>query len=630
MATATRTAPKATTRKAKAAARPKPARKAAAAKPAKPAARAATAKPGRRSPVGAAAGTDAGGTMMAVRHGALVRSALNPRKSFAPDDIAALAESIAQQGLLQNLVARPRGRGRYEITAGERRHRAIGILIADGRWPAGRTLPVLVRAFDDRAALQVAIIENIKRRDLEPMEEARGFVDLKAMGLGTDEIAAQVAMSRRHVQERIALVEKLAPKAQAALEAGEISIAQARQIKLADPARQDEILDHIAEDKASPWGEDWTADQIRQFMLEDLPRVQWAIFPLDLYDGAFVGEPEDDDRCFADPGRFERLQRAAIAEKVEALRAKWAFVEVLGEGKYFSAWQYEKEQDRTRAGAVVVVDRSLRSIEIHEGYVAKAGDDGRAKAAGGAAAAKPDFTRKHLFEAHKIKSAALQRAVAGDLRMAKVMTCFALVMASQSVAAMRTERVGPDERTLDARVAATLDRLRTVMGVSLFDKVGDGDRALCLDYRNDDDDAGLTIYRAIRSLADADLDALFAALVASRVGSFCGYEPRLGDDPVAVAMAEDLGLDMSEALPLPDTYLKLMGKERLGEMLIAIGWKFAETLKPTRAVLAARVQEDAANVLPRELRFGTTKDLEKAAAVVVPEAQSADVAAAAE
>ena len=92
----------------------------------------------------------------------------NPRKHFAEEDLEDLAKSIRDKGLLQPIVVRPRADGEYEIVAGERRWRAAqraGI----------HEVPVLIRELDDGETLEIALIENIQRADLNPLEEARAY-----------------------------------------------------------------------------------------------------------------------------------------------------------------------------------------------------------------------------------------------------------------------------------------------------------------------------------------------------------------------------------------------------------------------------------------------------------------------
>lgn len=125
-----------------------------------------------------------------------------PRQVFSEEALAELAESIRAQGVLQPILVRPvstDGEARYEIVAGERRWRASQL--------AGqRTIPALVREMSPEQALAIALIENLQREDLNPMEEATGFKELRdRFGLSQEEISSRVGKSRSAVANTLRL-----------------------------------------------------------------------------------------------------------------------------------------------------------------------------------------------------------------------------------------------------------------------------------------------------------------------------------------------------------------------------------------------------------------------------------------
>ena len=164
-----------------------------------------------------------------VRHVALVDlsvSALQPRKRFDEEAIADLAASIAEKGVLQPLLVR-RVEGGFEIVAGERRFRAAE--------RAGLTsVPVLVRELTDRQTLEIAIIENLQREDLDDLEEADAFRQLLGFGLTQEEVAKAVGKSRSAVANTLRLL-TLPVGAREALAERAITAGHARAI-LAQPA----------------------------------------------------------------------------------------------------------------------------------------------------------------------------------------------------------------------------------------------------------------------------------------------------------------------------------------------------------------------------------------------------------
>ena len=144
-----------------------------------------------------------------------------PRKRFDEVELQALADSIAQHGLLQPLAVRDMGNGYYQIIAGERRWRACRL--------AGLSeVPVTVVEADDRTVMELALIENLQREDLNPMEEAEGYrVLLEEYGLTQEQAAQQVGKSRSAVANALRLL-TLSDEVRALVENGELTAGHAR------------------------------------------------------------------------------------------------------------------------------------------------------------------------------------------------------------------------------------------------------------------------------------------------------------------------------------------------------------------------------------------------------------------
>jgi ParB family chromosome partitioning protein len=124
-----------------------------------------------------------------------------PRRRFEGEAATGLAESIKAQGLLQPVVLRPRLEGGFELIAGERRWRAA-------REAGLATVPALVREADDRDSLLLALVENVAREDLSPVEEARGYaVLIDEFSLSLGDVAERVGKSKPTVSNRIRLLE---------------------------------------------------------------------------------------------------------------------------------------------------------------------------------------------------------------------------------------------------------------------------------------------------------------------------------------------------------------------------------------------------------------------------------------
>lgn len=155
-----------------------------------------------------------------------------PRKVFDPDDLAELSDSIKQNGVIQPLLVRKKGAA-YEIVAGERRYQAAKL--------AGlKELPVVIREIDDNEVLKLALIENLQRADLTPLEEARGYRALiDEQGLTQEELAKTLSKSRSAITNTLRLLD-LPERVQDLVAEGSLSAGHARAI-LAVPSEEGRI-----------------------------------------------------------------------------------------------------------------------------------------------------------------------------------------------------------------------------------------------------------------------------------------------------------------------------------------------------------------------------------------------------
>ena len=183
-------------------------------------------------------GLSAAGAPPPVLHIQIRPDTLNPRKFTGEDEegIAELAESIARDDLLENLVIRPAGAdGVHRLVAGERRWRAIAKLIEDGRWARDKPVPVKIIDIDDAAHRRIALVENLQRKDLRPMDEARALKDLiDVTGMTTAQVAEEIGFTQRFVQQRLQFLE-LTDDQKEKLNKGELSIREARDLVAKKP-----------------------------------------------------------------------------------------------------------------------------------------------------------------------------------------------------------------------------------------------------------------------------------------------------------------------------------------------------------------------------------------------------------
>ncbi|MBL8882059.1 MAG: ParB/RepB/Spo0J family partition protein [Hyphomicrobium sp.] len=163
------------------------------------------------------------GEQRMVPIGQVKSSSLNPRKDFREEELAELAESIRTKGLVQPIIVRPdpASSGDFEIVAGERRWRAAqraGI----------HTVPVIVRELTDKEVLELAIIENVQRQDLNAIEEAAGYRELvERFAYSQEQLSEIIGKSRSHVANTLRLL-KLPVGVQALVQQGSLSAGHAR------------------------------------------------------------------------------------------------------------------------------------------------------------------------------------------------------------------------------------------------------------------------------------------------------------------------------------------------------------------------------------------------------------------
>ena len=187
---------------------------------------------------------------------AIAPNVLQPRRIFPERAMRDLRESIEQHGVLAPILVRPYpgpGGARYQIVAGERRWRASGDL--------GLThIPAVVRDdIDDRSAIELALVENLQRRNIEPMEEARALGTLLTLGYSQEELARRLGKSPAHISERLRLM-TLPETIQEMVLEGRLSSSAARNVaRIPDRERQQAVAAELSSGR-------YTMRQVEQLM----------------------------------------------------------------------------------------------------------------------------------------------------------------------------------------------------------------------------------------------------------------------------------------------------------------------------------------------------------------------------
>jgi len=153
-----------------------------------------------------------------------------PRKDFSEEALEELAASIKEHGLLQPILVRPTASGRYQIIAGERRWRA-------SRKAGLSTIKAVIREFRDEEVMEIALIENLQREDLNPIEEAEGYGSLiETLGLTQEQVAKKVNKSRSYIANSLRIL-NLDNGSKRALKEGKITLGHAKALLSIDDLR---------------------------------------------------------------------------------------------------------------------------------------------------------------------------------------------------------------------------------------------------------------------------------------------------------------------------------------------------------------------------------------------------------
>lgn len=196
-----------------------------------------------------------------------------PRKVFSDEAIAVLADSIREYGVLQPILVRPLGTGMYQIVAGERRWRAARMLGLD-------EVPVNIKELSDLEAMQIAIVENLQRENLNPLEEASGYSELiEKFGMTQEKVAKLVGRSRSAVANAVRLL-TLPESVQKMVESGDLSAGHARALLAFD---DEELLISTAQKAAGGGLTVRQVEKIAQKSTEETPEKPASDTKIDNY-----------------------------------------------------------------------------------------------------------------------------------------------------------------------------------------------------------------------------------------------------------------------------------------------------------------------------------------------------------
>jgi len=301
-------------------------------------------------------------------------SKCNMRYRDPPPDISDILPSIRARGILEPLVIRPED-GRYGVVAGRRRYFSAKAVKDD----VGEIAPIpcaIMEEGDDDAAIEASLLENVARRDPDPMREYETFVRLIKEGRAVDGIAAVTGLTATQVKQRLALG-NLLPKIRDAYRAEQIDDETVRHLTLASPSQQRKWLRLFSDPKQyAPRG-----FQLKQWLFGGQQiATSHALFKLTDYTGQTIEDLFGEDSYFADADLFWALQNRAIAAKRDALlKSGWGAVDILEIGQRFQPYEHVRVPKK-KGGKVFIAVAHDGAVEIFDGWLSQKEAKKRAKA----------------------------------------------------------------------------------------------------------------------------------------------------------------------------------------------------------------------------------------------------------
>lgn len=536
----------------------------------------------------------------------------NPRKSYKQDSIKELAASILANGLLQAPSAKKLRGKKREIIFGSRRYYAHMYLVETGALTADHEIDVDVKEdVTEQHAKELALIENVQREDMNPVDEAEAFADLVKSGAELADIAARVGKSEMTIRRRLALA-GLCKEAKSALRKDEITLSVAEALTIGTSAQQREIVADIRS------GSEMDADDVRQSLLEDRASVAHAIFPIERYKGRIAADlfQQAETSYFDDFSQFLTLQKQAVEEKAEELRQTSAWVEVF-EGWHCATHLYDRS--KAKKSGVIIHMTPNGKVEIHTGLrkrevapsVREAIREENAKV-------RPEYAEpvKRYFNAHK--TVAVQAAILSSPRTARILAVVGMMTYAQNIGVSTNKSAGlsffarnadttsPSYQQIEEQARYFARALGRDPGKMTEPGAG-------IEYFTRSYGSSATVYDTVKALSDADLEGLHLFLTTI---TFCATKDENLDgstNSLFNTVANDLGVNMVECWRPDAFFLSKRNRTQLEAIMQEAGMpaisgkaKKSELVDIAAARFAAGSTEETRNWLPGAMMFPAT------------------------
>lgn len=535
---------------------------------------------------------------------ALYPSSLNPRKHFDEAKLQALAESVVAQGILQNLVVRPAPvvdpathlEGRFEIAAGERRWRAVMLLVEAGELPEDYPMPVAVRMLSDLEVLEIAMSENVKRADMHPLEEADGYLQMVKLGETAESIATRTGAAESSVQKRLRIAENLCDTGRKRLLEGRFTLAQAQALTVAPKKDQEAYLKGM--------GAYWNPDpsQIRRSLMQRNPPLDRAFFKPKVYTdkgGTIITDlfgEEGEKGYFADLDLFIECQKEAIEGKRAQLEKKGK--PVLVEYEEYSYSKYGYREGHT----LICLSPHNFSVTVHEdrGLEPKVEAKAQAKADG---TLPPQKNKKRLAFEDQALTRAAQHGVYKSQRLAMVLAIAGAFKTSglrhrPEYQSIETRRGDYQDFELKTFLQTFREDVYDIAGEKLPKATDDAPDLLSGPYVSGK--RARSLLEHLNDLADPVLETLFRAVTAAHIEAILEGEPR----EAHLWLLEQSAPDMHDFFTADAAYLDACKKDELAVIAPEVGAAVAPGAKKAEVVAGLAAKPMLKTWLPDRLRLG--------------------------
>ena len=529
-------------------------------------------------------------------------------------EIAAnILPTVREKGILQDLIVRPNNDG-FEIVAGRRRFYSAKVIEAE----RGEFAPLPCKVLDkddDAEALEISLIENVAREDVDELSQYETYSRLILLGREPSQIAGAFGITEKLVRQRLAIA-NLLPRIRDLYRDEQIEADDLQILTLATKSQQRAYLALIDKDDA-PRG-----SYLRDWLFGgDAISTTHALFDLATYSGTITNDLFGENRYFADSKAFWKMQDEAIAAKRDAyLAAKWSEVVILERGHRFDNWNFVKAK-KTQGARVYIAVADSGEVNCHEGYISQAeatkARSKKEKAKRGEVVGDEDAAPKSPITNKMQNYIELHQHAAVRLTLIEQPSIATRLLLAHVIASSGNWTVRPDNQRAEGNdirdsvatsqaqtlFAAEREEVRALLGPVSVDEEGEADQTICGNGYGNAATTG-AVYQRLGKLKPEALTRLTAFIMAETLAS--------GSDAVAIIGAEQK-IDVRTNWTPDQTFFDLVrDRVSLNAMLAdAAGKKKANKLvsakaKDQRAALATAATANP-GWSPAWLRFTPAK-----------------------